>query len=127
MAMLTTTEKTRNPDSFTARRVAPEESVHSAMDYLRDSAFELGKARKRAKHAEHLLAHTEALLFKASSETSDAKRKADARTHTKWLEAAHEDADATGELAKLYALREAAAAVCEAWRTEQATLRSMKL
>ena len=108
-------------------RIVSEEDVHSAMEYLRDSAHKLGKARERAKKAEHMLDHTEALLFKMSAESSDAKRKADARTQQRWLDAAQEDAEATGELAKLYALREAASAVIEGWRTESATYRSMKL
>ena len=106
------------------QRLVPEEDVHSAMEYLRNSAHTLGKARERAKKAEHMLNHTEALLFKISAEPSDAKRKADARTQPRWLEAANEDAEATGELAKLYALREAASAVIEGWRTESATFRA---
>jgi hypothetical protein len=108
-------------------RIVAEDDVHSAMEYLRDSANILRDAVKRVRKAEHNLSHIEALRSKMSDASSDAKRKNDARTTQEWLDAAHEDAEAAGELAKLYALRQAATMVIEGWRTESATYRRMTL
>jgi hypothetical protein len=93
------------------------------MEYLRNSSHTLGKARERAKLAEHMVKVMEAIEFKRSGEKSADAKKADARTSLKYQEAIVEDAAATGELTKLYALREAASAVIEGWRTESATMR----
>jgi hypothetical protein len=108
-------------------RLVDDEQVHSAMEYLRDSAHKLGAARTRARHAESMLKHIEALEFKKSDAKSADAKKADARTSDRFIEAIFEDAVATGELTKLYALREAASAVVESWRTESATIRAMKI
>lgn len=105
--------------------IVSHDDFDSALAFLRDSAKALGDAKARAIRAGHMVKYTEALMFKASAETSDGKRQADARSSDKYLEAVTEDALAAGELAKLYGLREAAAMKCEAWRTEQATLRSL--
>lgn len=110
-----------------ATKIVQEQEVHSALDFLRDSALAIGKAKERARRAEHMLKHIEALEFKASDERSAEARKADARTSQTYVNAINEDAEATGELAKLYSLREAAALKVEAWRSESATLRSVKL
>jgi len=109
------------------QRIVTEDRVQKALDYLAESAGKLGAARERAKLAEHKIKHVEALMFKASDETSNDKRQADARTTEAYVKAITEDAQAAGELANLYALREAAAALIEAWRSQEATWRSLKL
>lgn len=108
-------------------RIVREVDVEKALDFLRDNAVDLGRARARSVAAGHMLKHTEALCFKMSEATSNDRRQADARTHPKYIEAINEDAQAAGELATMYALREAAALKIEAWRSESATFRSMKL
>lgn len=112
---------------MTAPRIVTNSEVQKALDWLRDNARELGDAKARAVRSGHMLKHTEALMFKASDASSNDKRQADARTSEAYLSAIDEDALAAGELAKLQALREAAAMKIEAWRSEQATWRSMKL
>jgi hypothetical protein len=107
--------------------IASEEDVERALSFLRDSAAELGEARSRAIKAGHWLKHVESLEYKASDSRTEAGRKADARTSERYIEAIYEDADAAGELAKLYALREAAAAKIEAWRSQSANYRAMKI
>lgn len=107
--------------------ITTEKQVSEALEFLHTSAEALGLAKTRAVRAEHMLKHTEALLFKGSSASSAEARKADARTDKKYLDASLEDAFAAGELAKLYAQREAAAMRIEAWRSENANLRSVKL
>lgn len=108
-------------------RVVTEVELAKALDWLRDSAPEIGLARERLVKAEHMVKHTEALLMRASDERSAEMRKADARCHQRWIDATTEEAIAAGEFEKLRALREAAALKIEAWRTEQANYRSMKI
>lgn len=108
-------------------RIVSEEEVDKALHFLALSAIELGRVKTRAVKAEHMVKHIEALLSMASDEKSAEARKADARTSNKYLEAINEEAEAAGELAKLYALRQAAELRIEAWRSQQATFRSMKV
>ncbi len=105
-------------------RIVSNEDMEKALDWLVNSAGEIGTAKKRAIKAGHMLKYTEAFQFKLSDASSNDKRQADARTSSEYLEAINEDAEAAGELAKLYALREAAAMRIEAWRSEQATMRN---
>jgi hypothetical protein len=74
-----------------------------------------------------MVKHVEALVAKMSDGKSADAKKNDARTSDKFMAAITEEADADGELAKLYALREAAAAAIEMYRTESATFRHMKI
>lgn len=108
-------------------RIVTDDEMARALDWLRDNATEIGAARARLIKAERLLAHVEALCIKASDATSDQKKKADARTDKRWLSAAMEEAEAAGEFEKMRALREAASARIEAWRSEQATIRGMRI
>lgn len=108
-------------------RIVQEDEVQKALDWLRDNALALGNAKARVIRSGHMLKHIEALEFKASEATSNDRRQADARTSDAYLEAINEDAMAAGEYEKLKALREAAALKIEAWRSESATYRSMKL
>lgn len=107
--------------------IVDDNEVDKALDWLRDSAAEIGAAKRRAVLAGHMVSHVEALMSKTSNATSAEARKADARASQKWLDAVQEDAEAAGDMAKLYSLREAASAKIEAWRSEQANLRSMRI
>lgn len=102
--------------------IVAEEDVHSALEYLRNSAHALGQATEREKKAEHMVKVQEGFGYQAAEGASEL-RKSQARTSAKYLEAVEEHAKAYGESRKLYALREAASAVIESWRTQQATLR----
>jgi DNA replicative helicase MCM subunit Mcm2 (Cdc46/Mcm family) len=108
-------------------RIVTDDDVDKALSFLRDSAIQIGQARQAMIMAQRLVERTEALLTLASEQTSDAKRKADARASEKWQEATTEEAIAAGEYEKLRALREAANAKIEAWRSEQANYRNMKI
>lgn len=108
-------------------QIVTDDEVDKALAWLRDSAADVGAARARAIKAGHMLKHVEALQYKASDARTEAGRKADARTSERYLSAIYEDAEAAGEVAKLYALREAAAAKIEAWRTQGANYRAMKI
>ena len=109
------------------QRIVTETELEKALDFLRDNALALGEAKARLVRAGHMLKHVEALEFKASDATSNDKRQADARTSDAYMAAIVEDAEAAGAYEAMRALREAAALKIESWRSEQATLRSMKL
>jgi len=108
-------------------RIVTEAEVEKALDFLRDSAAQLGQIREEAIKADRYVDHVEAIKTLASDETSDSKRRADARSSQEWLSAVDEAARWAGELEKLRALRTAAEAKIEAWRTESATYRGMKI
>ena len=108
-------------------RIVPDEEVHDALEYLRASAIAIGDARQRLIKAGHMVKHVEALLFLASTEKTADGRKAAAKCDNRWLSAVNEEAEAAGEFEKLKAWREAAAAKIEAWRSESANYRGMKV
>jgi rhamnose utilization protein RhaD (predicted bifunctional aldolase and dehydrogenase) len=108
-------------------RIVADEDLDKALSWLRDNAREIGDAKARLIKAERMLSHTEALLIRMSSATSAEARKAEARTDQKWIDAAMEEAEAAGAFEKMRALREAAALKIEAWRSEQANFRSMRI
>lgn len=126
---MTITERAQSAAGVTPlrSRIVTDDEMARALDWLRDNAAEIGAARARLVKAERLLAHVEALCIKASDASSDQKKKADARTDARWLAAAMEEAEAAGEFEKMRALREAAAARIEAWRSEQATIRGIRV
>ncbi len=108
-------------------RIVTDEDMDRALSFLRDSAIQIGAAREAMIKAQRMVEHTEALLTLASKQSSDQKRKADARTNPRWLEATTQEAVAAGEFEKMKALREAASAKIEAWRSEQANYRGMRV
>lgn len=111
----------------TSPRLVSDNELNKALDWLRDNADEMGKAKARLIRAERMLSHIEAILIKASDASSDQKKKADARADPRYLAALNEEADAAGEFEKMRSLREAAALKIEAWRSEQANFRAMKI
>ena len=108
-------------------RIVTDEDVGKALDWLRDSARELGQAKERLTLATGMIRHVEALEFKMSDAKSAEARKADARTSDRYIEAVTEEAKAAGAYEMMRALREAAAAKIEAWRTESSNYRAMKI
>lgn len=109
------------------QRIVTEEELEKALDWLRDSAQEMGRCKGRLVKAQHMLGHIEALLSLKSDQSSDMKRKAEARSSEKFLEAIDEEAEAAAEFEKMKALREAAALKIETWRSEQANYRALKV
>lgn len=117
---------TEKPAPRYRSRIVEDDDFARALDYLRDSAPEVGKAREAMIKAEKYLKHVEALLIKGSTASSSEKRIAEARCDDKWLKAAYEEAEAAGRFETWKSMREAAAAKIEAWRSEQANFRGMK-
>ena len=108
-------------------RIVTDEDLSKALDWLRDEAQAIGDAKARVVKAGHMLKHVEALEFLKSDGKSAEARKSEARASEAFLDAINEEAFAAGEYEKMKALREAAALKIEAWRSEQANYRSMKI
>lgn len=103
-----------------------DEEISKAIEFLIHSAGDIGRAKERAERAGKMIGHIEALMAKASDEKSADARKMEARASDKYLDAINECAEAEGEMAKLYSLRQAATMKIEAWRTFCATQRSYR-
>jgi hypothetical protein len=108
-------------------KIVTEAEVEKALDFLRDNAREIGEAKAETVRASHMLKVTKALAMKAHNEMSAAKAEVEACASDEYLTAIERDAAAAGEYEKLRALREAAALKIEAWRSEQANYRAMKI
>jgi rhamnose utilization protein RhaD (predicted bifunctional aldolase and dehydrogenase) len=113
-------------DRKASGRIISEEQVHSAVEYLRASAHDIGAAKGRAIKADKMLSHVEALSIKFSEASSAAAKQAEARASDKYLAAIDEMANAAAELEKFKSLREAAVMLIETWRSEQATHRATR-
>lgn len=98
--------------------------LERALDFLRDSADDLGNARARLVSAGHMVKHVEAIEFKMADGSIEF-RKASARTSERYMQATVEEAEAAGEFEKLKALREAAALKIQAWQSMSANARAM--
>ena len=118
--------RVRVADMKSSPRIS-DDSIEKALHWLVEHAVEIGAAKERTVKAGHMLKHIEALEFKMSDAKSVDAKKSDARTSKRWLDAIREDAVAAGEYERLRALREAAALKIEAWRSEQANMRAMKI
>lgn len=110
-----------------SRRIVNDEELEKALDWLRDSAQQMGKCKERLVKSQKMTDHTEAILTLKSDQSSDTKRRADARASARYLECIVEEAEAAGEFEKMKALREAAALKIETWRSEQANYRALKV
>lgn len=107
-------------------RLIEDAEMEKALDYLRDNARAIGQARKQLILKEKMVKHVVALL-KKGFEGSQATREMEAYASDKYVKAITEEAEAAGQYEEMRALREAASAKIEAWRSEQATIRGMKI
>lgn len=104
-------------------RLVTDAELDRAMTFLRDSAREIGNARRDAILSERKVKHVRALLMKMHSELPLTAQEREACADERYLVAITEEAEAAGKFETLKALREAASARLEAWRSESATMR----
>ena len=104
-----------------------EAEVERALDFLRDSAAELGAAKEAAVRCGHMVRHKRALEMKKCNGMSVSAQEREAEASLTMLEAYGEDAIAAGEYEKVKSLREAAALKIEVWRSMGANYRAMKI
>lgn len=108
-------------------RIVPDNELELALDWLRDNAAAIGEAKRQAVLSERWVKHVEAIEMKRCSGQSAAAQKREAQASDSYRMAIMAEAIAAGEYEKMRALREAAAAKIEAWRSEQANYRAMKI
>lgn len=108
-------------------RLITDEELDKALAWLRDNAKAIGDAKAEAVRRGHMVKHVKALVMKMHNELPVSQQEREAVASERYLEALEADAIAAGEYEKLRALREAAALKIEAWRSEQANFRSMRV
>lgn len=101
--------------------------IEKALDWLRDSAKQIGAAKADTIRCSHLLKHTKALMMKQFNDLPVAAQQREAEASDAFRKALEADAIAAGEYETLKSLREAAAMRIEAWRSASANYRAMKL
>lgn len=104
-----------------------EEQVEEALTFLRESAIELGAARKQMIATEKYTKHRQALLMQRYSNLPVSAQEREARANKQYWEDSSAEAEAAGDFEVLKAKREAAVMTIEAWRSMNANYRSMKL
>lgn len=109
------------------QRIVTDTDLEKALDWLRDSAQALGDAKAELIRAGHMVKVTKAIVMKKFNEKPVSVQEREALVSDEFMNALERDAVAAGEFEKLRALRDAAALKIEAWRTEQASWRAMKL
>jgi hypothetical protein len=102
-----------------------DNDAERALDYLRDNAPTLGEAKKQAVLAERMVKRTLALEMARSEEKTAAGKERDALASQAYLDAIHAEADAAGQYEVQRALKDAAGAKLDAWRTLRASERAM--
>lgn len=108
-------------------RIVTDHELQKALDFLRDSAFDLGAARAEMIRAGHMVKVVKAITMKHHNNLPATKAEVEALSSDEYQTALERDAVACGEFEKLRALREAAALKVESWRSEQASLRAMRI
>ena len=100
-----------------------DQEAERAMNFLATSARKIGQARENLVKAEAFAKRVEAIEF-LKAEGPIEQRKAIARASDAVLEASGDEARAAGEWEEMRALREAAAAKMDAWRSLTASARA---
>lgn len=108
-------------------RIVEEQEVERALDFLRDSAREMGEAKAEMVRAGHMIKVTKALCMKMHNDKPVSAQEREAYASKEYAAALERDAKAAGEYERLRALREAASMRLECWRTESSNYRAMKL
>ena len=108
-------------------RIVSDDDVSNALEFLMRNAKFIGAARRRLMEAESLVKRTKALVMRQHGTLSLGAQEREAILDKSYQDAEAAVAKEAGRLEYLKALREAHAAKIECWRTEQSTLRSMKI
>ena len=110
-----------------SNRIVSDFELEKALDFLRDSAAALGAARAEMIRCSHMVKVVKALEMKRHNDKPATKAEVEALASDEYLDALTNDAIAAGEFEKLRALREAASMRIESWRSEQASIRAMRI
>lgn len=103
-----------------------EEQVQAAFDWLTENEDKIGAARGMVIRTKYRVERVEARLILQSLETSEAKRKAWARSHETYEDACEAHAAAEEVWARLQDQRDRCYVIIEAWRTIAANERGLR-
>lgn len=110
-----------------SNQLVSDAEVEKALDWLRDNAEAIGRAKAEAVRSDHMLKHIKALAMKLQGDMPVSAQEREAFASEQYRTAIDTAASAAGEYERLKALREAAALKIEAWRTASSNYRSMKI
>jgi hypothetical protein len=110
-----------------SNQLVSDADVEKALDFLRDSADDIGVAKQDAYFTDGLVKHVKALEMKKHNELAVSAQEREALASKAYRDALLDAAVAAGEYEKMKALREAADAKFQGWRSSSANYRSMKL
>lgn len=120
--------KAKNPrNPIRNSRFLTEDDAEKALDFLRDNAKEIGAAKAATVKAAGMLRVTKALVMKMHNDRPISVQEREAYCSKEYMAALDEDARAAGKYEEMRSLREAANMQIEAWRSEEATYRGMRL
>ena len=103
-----------------------DEAASDALNWLLSNAKNIGKAKEQAVLAESMTKRIRAIEMARSDAKTVAEKERDALASEAYLKAIQEEAEAAGRLETMRALKDAAIARVEAWRSLQATQRSLR-
>lgn len=110
-----------------SNEIVSDAEVEMALDWLRDNAGEIGKAREEAVRTERMTKHIKALEMKRHNELPVSAQEREAHASQAYVDALTKEAVAAGEFERMRGLREAAALKIEVWRSASANYRAMKI
>lgn len=99
------------------RDLVEEIEVDNALDFLFKVPERIGAATERAKKAEKMLGHIEAIQMQLCNETSAAAKQQFARASNPYKDALLEAAVASGELAAIHSEKDAREIQISVWQT----------
>lgn len=103
-----------------------DEQASSALEWLLSNAKNLGEAKRNAVLTESMTKRVKALEMSRSDAKTIAEKERDALASEAYLAAIHAEADAAGQYETMRALKDAAVARLEAWRTLSSNARALK-
>lgn len=103
-----------------------DDAASDALEWMVKNARAIGKAKEQAVLAESMTKRIKALEMARSEAKTVAEKERDALASEAYLDAITAEARAAGEYETLRALKDAATARIECWRSLTATQRSLK-
>lgn len=103
-----------------------DDQASAALDWLLANAKALGKLKERAVLAESMTKRVKAIEMARSDAKTVAEKERDALASEAYLKAITEEAEAAGKYEEARALKDAATARIECWRSLTATQRTLR-
>lgn len=103
-----------------------DDAASDALEWLLKNAKRIGEAKRDAVLAESMTKRILALEMARSDAKTVAERERDARASQAYLDAITAEAEAAGHYETVRALKDAATARIECWRSLSATQRTLK-